>query len=113
MSEYLTLLVAIALVAFWIKPLGGYMAAVYLGLPHPLLRPLGRAEQLVYRACGIHPEKNMSWRSYSFCVLAFGGIGFALLFAIFMLQGMLPLNPEHRAGMPAHAAFNAAGQARV
>ena len=108
MSEYLTLLLCVALVAFWFKPLGSYMAAVYLGLPHPGLRLFGKLEAIMYRLCGIHPEKLMSWRSYFFCVLAFGGIGIALLMAIFMLQGVLPLNPENRVGLPLHTAFNAA-----
>ena len=108
MSDFLTLFLCVALIALWMKPLGGYMAAVFLGLPHPLIRPLGRVEQLMYRLCGIHPEKNMSWRSYSFCVLAFGGYGIALLFTIFTMQGVLPLNPEHMNGLSADAAFNAA-----
>lgn len=108
MGDFLTLFFCIALVALWAKPLGNYMAAVYLGLPHPLSRPLRRFEHLLYRLCSIHPEKNMSWRCYSFCVLAFGGYGFLLLCAIFMMQGMLPLNPEHMVGLPAHTAFNAA-----
>lgn len=104
----MALLFALALVILWVKPLGGYMTAVFLGLPHPLLRPLGKCEALIYRLCGIHPEKSMSWRSYSFCVLAFGIYGIALLMLIFMTQGALPLNPEHMAGLSAHTAFNAA-----
>lgn len=108
MSEYMTLAVCLLLIVLWIKPLGGYMAAVYLDLPHPLSRPLRRFERLIYRACGIHPEVSMGWRSYAFCVLVFGVWGFMILFAIFMLQGMLPLNPEHVSGLAAPAAFNAA-----
>jgi len=107
MSEYILLFLCVALVAVWVKPLGGYMAAVFLELPHPLARPLGWLERITYKACGIDPETQMSWRSYSFCVCAFGMYGFLLLFAIFMLQGMLPLNPENVTGMSAHAAFNA------
>ena len=108
MGEYIPLLLCVALIALWIKPLGGYMTAVYMGLPHPLLRALGGCEKFIYRLCGIHPEKEMNWHCYSFCVLAFGGVGFLLLIAIFMTQGMLPLNQEHVAGLSAHAAFNAA-----
>ncbi len=107
-SEYATLLLCIALVAVWVKPLGGYMTAVYLGLPHPGLYLFGKVEPLIYHLCGIHPEKPMSWRSYSFCVLAFGAMNMALLCLIFMLQGSLPLNPEGVAGLPFHNALNAA-----
>ncbi len=108
MNDTLTLLLCVALVAVWVKPLGSYMAAVYLGLPHPLLRLFGKIERACYRLCGINPESAMSARSYSFAVLLFGSCGFFLLFAILLLQGILPLNPEHVEGLPAHAAFDAA-----
>jgi len=108
MSDFVTIFLCLALVAVWVKPLGSYMAAVYLGLPQPLLPLLGKFEHLIYKLCGIHPEKQMSWKSYSLAIIALGIYGCVFLFAIFMLQGMLPLNPEQVTGMPAHAAFNAA-----
>jgi K+-transporting ATPase ATPase A chain len=108
MGEYIVLFLCALLVALWVKPLGAYMAAVYLGLPHPLSRPLARVEYMIYRLCGVHPEKQMGWRVYAFSVLQFGLCGFAMLFAILMLQGILPLNPEGMKGLSAPAAFNAA-----
>lgn len=108
MSDFATLFLVVALVTLWLKPLGGYMAAVFLGLPHPLFPLFGKFEEMVYRACGVHPEKQMSWRSYSFALIVFSFYSFVLLFAIFMLQGALPLNPEGFKGLSAHAAFNAA-----
>ncbi len=104
----MVILLAIALVAFWAKPLAGYMAAVYLQLPHPLARPLASTEQWIYRLAGIDATRQMSWKSYSFCVLQFGFLGFITLLAIFMGQGALPLNPQAMSGLPAATAFNAA-----
>src|SRR6185503_801266 len=64
--------------------------------------------QLIYRLCGADCDREMSWRSYALAVLAFGLFSFLFLFALFMLQGVLPLNPQHFRNLPVHTAFNAA-----
>ncbi|MDN6860203.1 potassium-transporting ATPase subunit KdpA [Pseudomonas sp. CAN2814] len=71
----------------------------------PLFLPVERA---IYRACGVHPEDEQDWKSYTVALLAFNLVGLALLFAILMLQGALPLNPEHLPGLEWTLAFNTA-----
>ncbi|MBD9678920.1 potassium-transporting ATPase subunit KdpA [Pseudomonas sp. PDM18] len=71
----------------------------------PLFLPVERA---IYRACGIHPEDEQDWKSYTLALLAFNLVGLALLFAILMLQGLLPLNPQHLPGLEWTLAFNTA-----
>lgn len=71
----------------------------------PLLLPVERA---IYRACGIHPEQQQDWKSYTVALLAFNLAGLALLFAILMLQGALPLNPQNLPGLEWTLAFNTA-----
>ncbi|MBB4864420.1 K+-transporting ATPase ATPase A chain [Pseudomonas nitritireducens] len=71
----------------------------------PVLLPVERA---IYRACGIHPEDEQDWKSYTVALLAFNLAGLALLFAILMLQGALPLNPQHLPGLEWTLAFNTA-----
>lgn len=71
----------------------------------PLLLPVERA---IYRACGIHPEQEQDWKSYTVALLAFNLAGLALLFAILMLQGALPLNPQNLPGLEWTLAFNTA-----
>ncbi|MCP1625836.1 potassium-transporting ATPase subunit KdpA [Pseudomonas nitroreducens] len=71
----------------------------------PLFLPVERA---IYRACGIHPEDEQDWKSYTLALLAFNLIGLALLFAILLLQGLLPLNPQHLPGLEWTLAFNTA-----
>ena len=71
----------------------------------PLLLPVERA---IYRACGIHPEQEQDWKSYTVALLAFNLAGLALLFAILMLQGALPLNPQNLSGLEWTLAFNTA-----
>lgn len=71
----------------------------------PVFLPIERA---IYRACGIHPEDEQDWKSYTVALLAFNLAGLALLFAILMLQGALPLNPQHLPGLEWTLAFNTA-----
>lgn len=71
----------------------------------PMLLPVERA---IYRACGIHPEDEQDWKSYTLALLAFNLVGLVLLFAILMLQGLLPLNPQHLPGLEWTLAFNTA-----
>ncbi|MEP9321277.1 potassium-transporting ATPase subunit KdpA [Pseudomonas sp. LABIM340] len=71
----------------------------------PLFLPVERA---IYRACGIHPEDEQDWKSYTLALLAFNLVGLVLLFAILMLQGLLPLNPQHLPGLEWTLAFNTA-----
>jgi len=71
----------------------------------PLFLPVERA---IYRACGIHPEDEQDWKSYTLALLAFNLVGLVLLFAILVLQGSLPLNPQHLPGLEWTLAFNTA-----
>lgn len=84
------------------------MARVYLGRSVWLEKPLGKLELAIYKSCGIDPYEEMGWKSYVLAILVFSVFGFALLFAIFIFQGALPLNPEHRSGLSPDLAFNAA-----
>lgn len=106
MGDFLEVLLSVALVAVWVKPLAGYMTAVYMQLPHPLSRPFGKLERLIYRLGGVDPTRQMSWRSYVFCALAFNGLGFLSLVLLFTCQGFLPLNPQNFPGLPFDLAFN-------
>lgn len=71
----------------------------------PVFLPVERA---IYRACGIHPEDEQDWKTYTLALLAFNLVGLVLLFAILMLQGLLPLNPQHLPGLEWTLAFNTA-----
>jgi K+-transporting ATPase ATPase A chain len=100
---YLVILIALAV------PLGRYMFKVYTGertLPDRVLRPL---ERLTYRLAGIDAEKEMGWREYTVALLVFHLLGIVLLFAIELLQGYLPFNPQQFGAVsPVHLAFNTA-----
>jgi K+-transporting ATPase ATPase A chain len=89
-------------------PIGVYMSRVWNGERtwlDPVLRPV---ERVFYRACGIDPGRSQGWFGYAAALLAFNAAGFAALYAILRLQGVLPLNPQGFGGLSEHLAFNTA-----
>jgi K+-transporting ATPase ATPase A chain len=85
-------------------PLGLYMARVLEGR----WRFLAPVETAIYRLCGIRELREMSWRQYAGALIAFNIIGLAVLLAILMGQGFLPLNPQGLPGMKFLLALNTA-----
>jgi K+-transporting ATPase ATPase A chain len=83
------------------------MARVYSGERHTLsfLAPI---ERLTYRLIGVDPGEDMDWRAYALSLLAFSAASIALLFAILVAQGALPLNPRRYGGMRWDLALNTA-----
>lgn len=71
----------------------------------PVLLPV---ERLCYRMAGVDPEREQSWRGYALALLAFTLVCLLALMSILLLQGALPLNPQHVAGMSLPLAFNTA-----
>lgn len=69
---------------------------------------LSAPQRGVFRLAGIRAEVPQTWRAYALAVLAFNAAGFALLFAVLRLQGVLPLNPDGVAAMSPDLAFNTA-----
>jgi K+-transporting ATPase ATPase A chain len=100
----LALFLAVLLAA--VKPLGWYMARVYQGLPCGLR--LGWLENLFYRAAGVDPRKEMTWRAYAVAVLAFNAIGLIFLYALLRCQALLPLNRQDFSAVSPDLAFNTA-----
>ena len=81
-----------------VKPLGGYMARIYLDEWAASNRWWKAAEQWIYRLAGVDPNHEMSWRQYTAAMLLFNLLGIAAVFALQCLQDILPLNPQ---GLPA------------
>ena len=99
-------LVVVLGVLFGCAPfLGKFMARVFDGERH-ILGFLAPVERWIYRATGVHPEKEMNWKQYLAAVVALNGLGFLFLWAVLMTQKWLPLNPAHVDNMSWHLALN-------
>jgi potassium-transporting ATPase potassium-binding subunit len=97
-----------AVLLLLMRPLGLYIARVLEGektFLDPLLRPV---ERLLYRACGIHADQEMTWQQYSVAMLVFSLVSLLLTYVIERAQALLPWNPQHLAGVSPALAFNTA-----
>lgn len=99
---YLIVLVVLAI------PLGGYIGKVMNGEKNFLSKVCSPCEQLIYKVMGIDSSKDMTAKTYALSAVLFNAIGFAVLFLLLLVQGILPLNPEHVEGNSWHLAFNTA-----
>jgi potassium-transporting ATPase potassium-binding subunit len=89
-------------------PLGIYMARVWQDQPTwltPVMRPV---ESVFYRLSGVDKDKGQTALAYTLSFLAFSAAAFVFLYGILRLQGVLPLNPQHIAGMAPDLSFNTA-----
>ena len=85
----------LALLLLITRPLGSYLASVFLGKRTVLSKLLSPLERLAYRACRIDPEVEQTWTSYAGACIAFGLLNFIALYLLLRVQHLLPLNPEH------------------
>ncbi len=89
-------------------PLGIYIYKVMTGQKVFLSRILSHLEKPIYKLMGVREDEDMSPRRYTFSVLAFSAVGLIFVFAVQLLQAILPFNPEGLAGVDWALAFNTA-----
>ena len=71
-------------------------------------RPLKRWESVCLRSCGVMAEAEMGWRTYALAILFFNVLGLLVVFALQLLQGVLPGNPAGMTAVTWHLALNTA-----
>jgi K+-transporting ATPase ATPase A chain len=99
---YITLIVAAA------KPLGLFMTAVYEGRRTWLTPVFGWLERGIYRIAGVDERGESDWKRYTLAVLLVNVVGFAVVYLLQRLQGVLPLNPQGFPAVSPDSAFNTA-----
>ncbi|MGO4879936.1 MAG: potassium-transporting ATPase subunit KdpA [Bryobacteraceae bacterium] len=90
------------------KPLGWYMARVFEGERTFLSKPLLPLEHLLYRLCGVNPQREQTWRTYAGCFLAFGLANFIFFYILLRCQRYLPGNPAAGTPLTPDLSFNTA-----
>ncbi|MFI8415396.1 potassium-transporting ATPase subunit KdpA [Serratia sp. NPDC078593] len=86
------------------RGLGGFLARLIEGEPMPILRQF---EAGVWRCAGADRAEMNGWH-YAIAIVVFNLLGIALLLALLMGQGSLPLNPQGLPGLSWHLALNTA-----
>ena len=92
--EWVEIFLFFILLIAMIRPLGSYMAKVYQGERTFLSPVLAPCEKLLYSICGLDKDEEMDWKRYAWAMVLFNLVLFVALFAMLMLQHLLPLNPE-------------------
>ncbi|HXY45776.1 MAG TPA: potassium-transporting ATPase subunit KdpA [Acidimicrobiales bacterium] len=93
----------VALGVSW-RYLGSYMAAVFEGRVHWM----GWIERPTYRILGVDPDSEQSWQRYATSLIIYSGIAVLVVYGFERLQGHLPLDPQHLAGVTQALSFNTA-----
>ncbi len=65
-------------------------------------------EKRIYRLASINSSQEMDWKTYTWALLIFNGLGLILLFLLQYLQHFLPLNPMQLPNVRWDTAFNTA-----
>jgi len=105
---WLQILFVAALVLATLVPLGRHMTRVFSGertVLSPVVAPL---ERVLLALAGAGARRPQTWLGYATAMLVFNAAGFALLYALLRLQGVLPLNPRGFDGVEPWLAFNTA-----
>jgi K+-transporting ATPase ATPase A chain len=93
------------------KPLGVYLVKVLdpeVGGPLWLERVFGPVERLCYRALGVDPKKEQSWKPYTISMVLFTGVTMLVTYVLLRIQHLLPLNPQKMGPVRPDLAFNTA-----
>jgi potassium-transporting ATPase potassium-binding subunit len=107
-GDLIFLLIFLLITIILAVPIGKYMSRVFTGQKTfitPLIRPL---ESFVYRIVGVDEKEEMNWKRYAYALIVFNIIAILFVFALQLLQGFLPLNPQGFPGVRWDTALNTA-----
>ena len=99
-----TIIALVVVLALCWRFLGSYMAAVYEGRT----KWLAWIEKPIYKALKLDPEAEQTWQRYAASLIMFSGVALLFSYGIFRLQGHLPFNPQHLAGVTPALSWNTA-----
>src|SRR6185437_13094925 len=86
---YIDLTIYMVVLTILAIPLGRYIAGIFTGS----INFLSVIERPLYKLIGVN--NDMSWKEYAVGIMLFNLFGILLIFILQLIQGFLPLNPEH------------------
>jgi potassium-transporting ATPase potassium-binding subunit len=101
LAGILQIVLLVAVLAICYKPLGDYLARVFMSPKHL------RVEKGFYRVIGIDPEADQRWGTYARSMLAFSGVCVLFLYLLERIQAYLPYSNGEPA-VPSFLAWNTA-----
>ncbi len=97
-ANWVQLAVLIAAIVDATHLLGAYLARVFGDGSAPGDRVFGPVERVIYRVCGIDPDREQRWSVYATSLLAFSVVSMLALYLLQRIQGTLPGNPHTGVG---------------
>ncbi|ASB88164.1 Potassium-transporting ATPase [Bacillus sonorensis] len=107
MTAFISICCILLIALLLAKPMGLYIAKVFDYAPSAIDRFFYPVERVFYRIGGVKAE-NQSWKKYAAALIVTNTVMILIVYLVFRLQGVLPLNPAHIAGMEPTLAFNTA-----
>lgn len=105
-TELFGVIAMFALTVVLAIPFGKYIAKVYAGEKTPVDPVFGPLDRLLFKASGINPQHEMTWKQHMFAMLTINMVWFLISMFVLMNQGWLPLNPDANPNQTADLAFN-------
>jgi potassium-transporting ATPase potassium-binding subunit len=105
-TEIIGVIVMFAASVLLAIPLGRYIGKVYEGQKTWLDVILNPIDKFFFKAGGIHPEKEMSWKQHLVALLTINFVWAILSMFVLMNMSWLPLNPDGNPSMSGDLAFN-------
>ncbi|MGE5086564.1 MAG: potassium-transporting ATPase subunit KdpA [Bacillota bacterium] len=107
-TDFLQIIFILGVIFIATPPLGAFMFKVFNGEQLLLMKALRPLETGTYKMSGVNPNEEMNWKQYATSLVVFNFIGLVFLILLQMMQGSLPLNPEHFGNISWHLALNTA-----
>src|SRR5579859_6872719 len=104
--DILQMLIVLAILVLLVRPVGTYMAAVFMGKQTVLDRVFDPVDNAIYKVSGVHPGEQQRWPAYVKAMLITNLAMWAILFVILEVQQVLPLNPDGIGSVSPWLAFN-------
>ncbi len=107
-NSFIQSFIFILVIVILAKPLGIYMARIYIGKKAGLNVWFAPVERWTYKLSGIDPKREMPWKQYAISAMIFNIIGLVAVYAIQRFQSHLPLNPMSMPPVAPDLSFNTA-----
>src|ERR1700736_302012 len=104
--DILQMLIVLVILFLLVRPVGTYMAAVFMRKPSVVDRVFDPIDNGIYRLSGVNPTENQRWPAYVKAMLVTNFAMWAILFIILEVQQLLPLNPDGQGPVNPWLAFN-------
>src|ERR1700730_2543823 len=104
--DILQMLIVLVLLFLVVRPVGAYMATVFMRKKSVVDRVFDPIDNGIYRLSGVNPNENQRWPAYVKAMLITNLAMWAILFIILEVQQLLPLNPDGEGPVNPWLAFN-------